>query len=141
MFLHYNCIMVSERQNTVKKSHTVNISDAVYNGLKEMLIDRKTTLTDLVNDSLTAQINRNIFLKMYAPHLSEDYVSKNAIFLNDLKLCKTAIVKIKEHPDSDLDNSGFYGYCETCNSDSCIHVRYCLASASILKLDTQGKMV
>ena len=78
---------------------------------------------------------------MYAPHLSEDYISKNAIFLNDTKLNKTAIIKIKECPDTDLKNSGFYGYCETCDSDSCIHVRYCLASASILKLRIPNKTV
>lgn len=132
---------MSKNYKNIKKSHTINVTDIVHKNLKDMLVEKKCTLTDLVNETLLIHINRNAFLKMYAPHLSEEYISKNAIFLNDTKLNKTAIIKIKEYSDSDLDNSGFYGYCETCESDSCIHVRYCLASASILKLRILDKTV
>lgn len=132
---------MNEKYKNTKRSHTVNIQDSVHKNLKEMLVEKRCNLTELVDESLIIHINRNAFLKMYASHLSEDYISKNAIFLNDSKLNKTAIIKIKEYPDSDLENSGFYGYCETCDSDSCIHVRYCLASASILKLRMLDKTV
>ncbi|HYG00411.1 MAG TPA: hypothetical protein VD815_09980 [Candidatus Saccharimonadales bacterium] len=131
---------MSDKSTNDKKLHTVNITDQVYHRAKSLVQKKGGTFTDFVNDTLSSYIDRDRFVKMYAPHITEDYVSNNAIYLNDLKLNKTAIVILKEYPDSDLENSGFYAFCEICESDSCIHVRHVLATGSILKLSTLYKM-
>lgn len=125
---------MSDESPNGKKLHTANIVDDVYQKVKALVQKRGGTFTDFVNDTLSSFIDRDRFVKLYAPHVSEDFVSNNAIYLNDSKLNKTAIVKLKEYPDTDLDNSGFYAVCEICESDSCVHVRQVLVTGSILKL-------
>lgn len=125
---------MSDESPKGKKLHTANIVDDVYQKVKALVQKRGGTFTDFVNDTLSSFIDRDRFVKLYAPHVSEDFVSNNAIYLNDSKLNKTAIVKLKEYPDTDLDNSGFYAVCEICESDSCVHVRQVLVTGSILKL-------
>jgi len=125
---------MSDESPNGKKLHTANIVDDVYQKVKALVQKRGGTFTDFVNDTLSSFIDRDRFVKLYAPHVSEDFVSNNAIYLNDSKLNKTAIVRLKEYPDTDLDNSGFYAVCEICESDSCLHVRQVLVTGSILKL-------
>ncbi|MGD9674670.1 MAG: hypothetical protein AB7U98_14480 [Candidatus Nitrosocosmicus sp.] len=125
---------IANESSKGKKLHTANIVDEVYQQAKYLVQRKGGTFTDFVNDTLSSHIDRDRFVKMYAPHVTEDFVSNNAIYLNDSKLNKTAIVKLKEYPDTDLDNSGFYAVCEICESDSCIHVRQVLVTGSILKL-------
>lgn len=125
---------MSDKSAKQKRLHTVNITDEVYHKVKSLVQKKGGTFTDFVNTTLSSHVDRDRFVKMYAPHIVEDYISSNAIYLIDSKLNKTAIIKLKEYPDSDLNNSGFYAVCETCESDSCIHVRQVLVTGSILKL-------
>ncbi len=117
-----------------KKLHTVNIKDEVYHEAKSLVQKKGGTFTDYVNETLSSQIDRDKFVRMYAYHVTEDYISDNAIYLKDSKLNQTAIVTLKEFADTDLDNSGIYAFCEICDSDSCIHVRHVLMTGSLLKL-------
>lgn len=122
-----------------KKLHTVNITDEVYHKAKSLVQKKGGTFTDFVNDILSSYIDRDKFVRMYAHHVTEDYISDNAIYLNDSRLSKIVLVKLKEYPDTDMDNSGFYAFCENCESDCCIHVRQVLVTGSILKLSTLYK--
>ncbi len=97
------------------------------------------TLYDFVNELIISSAKRDKFIKMYAPHISEEHITENVVFLNDTKLNKIAVIRLKEYPDTDLENSGYYGYCETCDSDSCIHVKASLASGSLMRLSLSGK--
>lgn len=124
-----------------KKLHTVNITDDVYKGIKHHIQEKGGTFTEFVNTTLSASLNRYKLIEMYTPDINEDFISENAIYLNDSKLNKIAIVRLKEFPDTDLDNTGLYAYCEICDSDSCIHVRHALVTGSILKLSILCKKV
>lgn len=117
-----------------KKLHTVNIYDKTYRKIKEILLERGGTITDFINETLMGYVDKDSFLAMYAPNLKQELQSDDTLYIKDKKLDKIAIVRLKIYPDTDLDNSGFYGYCETCNSDNCIHVRYSLASGSLMQL-------
>lgn len=130
---------MSDKSTKGKKLHTANIVDEVYQQTKSLVQKNRGTFTDFVNDTLSSHFERDRFAKMYAPHVTEDTVSANAIYLIDSKLNKTAIVTLKEYPDTDLENSGFYAVCEICESSSCIHVRQVLVTGSILKLSKRYK--
>lgn len=122
-----------------KKKHPLNISDEAYLAGKKVSEDKQMTLYDFVNESVLSSVNREQFVKMYAPYISEEHVTENVVFLNDTKLNKIAVVRLREFPDTDLENSGYYGYCETCDSDCCIHVRTSLASGSLSRLKLSDK--
>jgi hypothetical protein len=114
--------------------HPVNISTEAYINSKELAEKKNVTLVNYVNSVLVDNAKKVNFLTRYTNHIKEDYISEDTIYLKDSKLNKTAIVKLKEHTDPDLPDSRITIYCETCDSDSCIHVRFTLASNSILKL-------
>ena len=125
---------------TVKrKKHPLNVSDEAYLAGKKVAEEHKMTLYDFVNESVLMAVKRDNFVKMYAPYISEEHVTDNVIFLNDTRLNKIAVVRLREFPDTDLENSGYYGYCETCDSDNCIHVRTSLASGSLSRLKLSDK--
>ena len=132
--------MFSEDAPKSKKLHTVNIYDKTYRKIKEILLDKGGTITDFINDTLMGYVDRDSFLAMYAPNLKQELQTEDSIYIKDKKLDKIAIVRLRIYPDTDLENSGYYGYCETCNSESCIHVRYTLASGSIMQLQPLDKM-
>ncbi|VFJ15126.1 hypothetical protein [Candidatus Nitrosocosmicus franklandus] len=130
-FIHLTC-----QTNLLNKKDYIplNIADEVYHKFKSLVQKKRRTIADFVNTMVSPHVNKDRFEKIYALHIVEDYISNNAIYLIDSKLNKTAGVKLKEYPDSDLNNSGFYAVYETCESDSCIHVRQVLVTGSILKL-------
>jgi hypothetical protein len=124
-----------------KKRRPINISNEAYLKSRE-IVERegKGTLVEYVNETLLKNAERDHFLKLYALYIKEDYISEDAVYLKDSKLNKIAIVRLKEYPDEDLDNSGYYGFCETCLSDSCIHVRHSLVTGSLMTLKLSDKM-
>lgn len=117
------------------------MSKEIYLKAKKLLeiLPVKKKFIEYIDEVVLMNLERNNFLSMAFPHQKTEFVSKDAIYVRDSKQDKSAIVQIKEYKDSDLENSGFYAYCETDNSDSCIHVRYCLASDSLIRLYTLGK--
>ena len=127
--------------NENKKRRPINISNEAYLKSREIVErEQKGTLVDYVNETLLRNAERDNFIKMYANHVKEDYVSEDAVYLKDSKLNKIAIVRLKMYPVDDLDNSGYYGYCETCLSENCIHVRHSLVTGSLMRLKLSDKM-
>lgn len=131
--------MIKENIKKSKKLHTVNIYDATYKKVKEILLDKGGTITDFINDTLMNYVDKDSFLGMYAPNLKEELITEDAIYLKDKKLDKIAIVRLKVYPTEDLENTGYFGYCETCDSDNCIHVRHSLGSNSLMRLKPLDK--
>lgn len=124
-----------------KKRHLIGISNEAYLKSKEMAEkERYNTLVDYVNETLLQNAERGKFLNMYASFLKQDYVSEDAVYIKDSKINKIAIVRLLEYSDEDLNNSGYYVFCETCASDSCIHVRYSLATGSVNRLRLSERM-
>jgi hypothetical protein len=131
--------MITENMSKSKKLHTVNIYDQTYRKIKQIVLEKGGTITDIINDTLLGYVDRDKFLSMYAHNLKEELQTEDAIYVKDKKLEKIAVVRLRVYPVEDLDNSGFYGYCETCDSDSCIHVRITLASGSLMRLKPLDK--
>jgi hypothetical protein len=123
-----------------KKRRPINISNEAYLKSREIVErDERGTLVDYVNQTLLINAERDHFLKIYAPYVKEDYVSEDAVYLKDSKLNKIAIVRLKMYADDDLENSGYYAFCETCLVDNCIHVRQVLVTGSICRLKPEHK--
>lgn len=124
-----------------KKRRPINISNEAYLKSREIVErEQKGTLVDYVNETLLKNAERDNFARMYAYYVKEDYVSEDAVYLKDSKLNKIAIVRLKTYADEDLENSGYYAFCETCLVDNCIHVRQSLVTGSIYRLKLSDKM-
>lgn len=124
-----------------KKRLSVAIFAPVYEKVKEASERKGKTVTDYVNETLMMNVERDNFLKLFAPHLSFEYASEYSIFIKDSTIDKTAIIKIKWHKVEDLKKTGCYVYCETDDSDSCCHVKYALLLPDILKIKSdQGQL-
>lgn len=124
-----------------KKRRPINISNEAYLKSREIVEkQQRGTLVDYVNETLLKNAEREHFLKMYSYYVKEDYVSEDAVYLKDSKLNKIAIVRLKEYPDDDLENSGYFAFCETCLVDNCIHIRHALVTGSLLRLKLSDKM-
>lgn len=131
-------------EHAIKKSHklhSANIYDEAYNKVKNLVLEKGGTITDFINNLILGYVDRDAFLAMYAPHVKQDFATEDAVYLKDDKMDRIAVVRLKIYPSTDLNNAGYYGYCETCDSDNCIHVRHSLASNSLLQLKPSGKMV
>lgn len=124
-----------------KKRMTVAIFAPVYEKVKEVADQRQTKIQDYINDTLLMNVDKDVFLKGYAPQLSLEHVSENSIFLFDSELDCTVIIKVKNQKYEDLNIQGLFTvFCETCKSDSCIHVRFAIGLPEIARIRKEGKM-
>ena len=106
---------------------TLTIREEVYNKINEFHQKQQTPVkfNPWVSDYLLMSIEKDEFLKEYAPFLSKIGIEGNRITIRDDKTKKYADVYLKDHSL----------FCELDNSDSCIHVRFALAlpELSLLK--------
>lgn len=121
------------------EKQSIKMSKGVYVKAKKMLEEKGGKFIDYIDNLVSIDLVRDNFLKMAYPMIKTEHISEDAIYVRDSKNNKSAVVQIKEYEDSDLDNSGFYAYCETDKSDTCVHVRYCLASDSAIQLYTLSR--
>lgn len=131
--------MITDTTSKSKNLHTVNVYDQTYRKIKAIVLEKGGTITDLINETLMGYVDRDKFLAMYAPNLKQELQTEDAIYIKDKKLDKIAVVRLRVYPVEDLENSGYFGYCETCDSENCIHVRQSLASGSLLRLQPSDK--
>lgn len=126
------------------RRHTVNISDDVFVKLGRYIAKWGNTQEGIVNQAIYDMVcAREQFLKVFAPHLSLENATVNAIFINDHELNRIAVVTAKWTDISKESNnrSLLSLYCETCDSESCIHVRYSLVLPDVLRIRKEDKLV
>ncbi|KAA2281224.1 hypothetical protein [Candidatus Nitrosocosmicus sp. SS] len=110
------------------------IFESVYQKIKLAAEQKGKTLQDYVNETLLMNVERDEFLKIFAPNLSLEYVANNTIFLHDEKQNKTITIKLRYHEDSSCDD-GFEIFCEQDESIECLHVRFTMALPELIKLN------
>jgi hypothetical protein len=84
-----------------------------------------------VNDLLHDVIEKDEFLKHYAPFLSEEGCTKNTLYIKDFKENKTAEIHLN---DDKL-------FCSLCKSLFCIHIQFAMATPRVAKLNMISKVI
>lgn len=135
-------------RNTVtpqSKRRTIHLNDDVFTRLDQYVAKHGDTKQNIVTQAVMDLINgeREKFLKVYAPQLNLEYSTPNTIFINDNELEKTAVVKAKwNNILANKDKRSLLSlFCELCNSEHCIHVRYSLVLPDIIRLRKEDKLV
>lgn len=128
-----------------RKRHTVNLNDDVFRQLGLYVAEHGDTKENVVTRAVMDWVgdDRKKFLKAYAPQLTLEHISNTAIFINDNELNKTAVVRVQWNSiTKDVQNRSLLKlYCEICESESCIHVRYSLVLPNITQMQKEQKMV
>ncbi|HXG08133.1 MAG TPA: hypothetical protein VNI77_12500 [Nitrososphaera sp.] len=104
---------------------TVVIYEDIHKKAKAKAEQKKMTLQDYVNEVLLMNIEKDEFLKDYAPSLSLDAMTETSLFIKDARKDRTAEVVIK---DSQL-------VCYLDESNDCDHVHFALALPELGKLN------
>lgn len=133
-----------KKERSSRGRHTINLHTEVYTKLGEYVARWGNSKENVVNDVVyQAVFQRDQFLKVFAPHLTLEHSTQNAIYITDVELDKTAVVKAKWNDiTKENDNRSLLSLrCELCDSDSCIHVRYSLVLPDTLQLKKEEKLV
>jgi hypothetical protein len=121
-----------------KRSELITLRVDLVKELKEKWIEerKKSPFVNehfggFVNDLLHDILEKDEFLKHYAPFLSEDGCSRDTIYIKDFKENKTAEVHFH---DNRL-------YCSLCESFSCFHIQFVMAIPRVAKLNPLHKPI
>lgn len=113
---------------------TVAIQKDIYEKVKKVAELKGRTIQDYINETLLMNVERDEFLKIFAPYLSLEHASNNTIFLHDEKLNETILIKLKYYEDKSYD-CNVDVFCEHDQSDECLHVRFALALPELMQLN------
>lgn len=111
-----------------KRNPTVAIEDAIYSRAKARAEARGMTLQDYVNETLLFNIEKDDFLRKYAPYI-ETVAVAGTIVLRDHKIGKVAEIYLK--------NGTLY--CSHDESNDCMHIHFALAMPEVAKLKAKGQ--
>ncbi|MBA3750441.1 MAG: hypothetical protein H0X03_06030 [Nitrosopumilus sp.] len=84
-----------------------------------------------VNELLHEILEKDEFLKYYAPFLSEEGCSRETIYIKDFKENKTTEIY--------FNNNKLY--CSLCESFSCFHIQFAMATPRVAKLNINSKVI
>jgi hypothetical protein len=102
----------------------VEIFKETYDAMKVVAARKRWSAKDYINTVLMEAIERDKFLRSYAPSLSKVGYEDDILFIRDTKLGKTAEIYLR---DRSL-------YCNVCESKDCVHIHYALALPEVAKL-------
>jgi hypothetical protein len=107
-----------------KEVITVEIFKETYDAMKVIATRKRWSAKDYINTVLMEAIERDKFLRSYAPSLSKVGYEDDILFIRDIKLGKTAEIYLR---DRSL-------YCNVCECKDCVHIHYALALPEVAKL-------
>lgn len=84
-----------------------------------------------VNELLHDILEKDEFLRHYAPFLSEEGCTRDTLYIKDFKENKTAEVRISENKL----------HCSLCNSFACFHIQFAMATPRVAKLNLERKPI
>ena len=106
-----------------KRKPTVAIKDDVYEKAKTKAAEKGLTLVDYVNETILQSVEKDAFLKTYAPHI-EKISTGDTIILRDNKTKTIVEVYLK---DGKM-------HCSSDGSHDCIHVHIALGLSEVGRL-------
>lgn len=111
-----------------KRKPTVAIEEATYQKAKNKAKEKGLSLVDYVNETLLFNVEKDNFLKNYAPYIEKISVGETLV-LKDHKTGKLAEVYLKNNKMS----------CSQDETDDCIHIRFALALPELALLKKRNK--
>jgi hypothetical protein len=107
-----------------KEVITVEIFKETYDAMKVVAARKRWSAKDYINTVLMEAIERDKFLRSYAPSLSKVGYEDDILFIRDTKLGKTAEIYLRDRSR----------YCNVCESKDCVHIHHALALPEVAKL-------
>jgi hypothetical protein len=107
-----------------KRLPSVAINETLYKRLKDKAVEKEIDLQKYVNEALEMAVEKDSFLKLYAPHLSKRDIVNNCLLIWDDMKKRVAEVWLREQKL----------VCELCQKDDCVHVHFALALPDIARL-------
>ncbi len=80
--------------------------------------------TNFVNELLLMNVEKDAFLRKYAPKLAKVAYEDNILFIKDFELDRTVEIYLRDH----------HLYCNLDNSKDCVHIHYALALPEVGRL-------
>jgi len=109
----------------------VDITEKLLDKHKQALENSPTKTKDdfggYVNDLLLSVIEKDEFLRIFAPAISVIDIYKDTIYLKENKKGRAETIEVY------LKNNELY--CSKDNTDNCIHIKYAFAIPEIAKLN------
>lgn len=106
-----------------KRKPTVAIKDDVYEKAKTKAAEKGLTLVEYVNETILQSVEKDAFLKSYAPYI-EKISTGDTIILRDNKIKKIVEVYLKEGRM----------YCTNDEGHDCIHIHFALGLPEVGRL-------
>jgi hypothetical protein len=108
------------------KRHNLTVTAEIYERVSKIYKKEKTdkSLTQWISDKLLMVLEKDEFLKSYAPFLSKIAVNENSVILRDEKLQRLVEIIYR--------NNKFW--CDVDEKECCAHVHFALALPELVKL-------
>ena len=113
-----------------KRQPTVMVRQQIYEKIRKKAEEKKVTLVDYVNEMLLLNVEKDDFLKEYAPYLNKIAIDEDTVILRDEKIKKIVEIVYKNDKFS----------CSVDEKNDCIHIHFVLALPEITKLRSTGKI-
>jgi hypothetical protein len=112
------------------KRTMVKIENTIYARVKAKAAEKGQNIQTYVNDLLLMNVEKDEFLKKYAPHFSAT-VGEHAIYIYDSKKDKSFEIRLKDVKP----------VCITEESDSCEHIRFALAIPEVGRIVALNRLI
>ncbi len=114
------------------KWQPINLSPQVYKALSDRAIETHSSMRKLGNEILLMALRKYKYLPKYIPEISLDAIGETSVYLKNIGDGSISRVTWKDNRV----------WCETHDSDSCLHVLYCLilpeAALLLQNLEREG---
>jgi hypothetical protein len=109
----------------------LSILNEVYDKIKSKYDSEKTGISFVrwVSDYLLMNLEKDEFIRSYAPHLSKIGIHENRLIIKDTKKNQLAEIFLK---DGQL-------YCSLDESTDCLHIHFALALPELARLKKNNK--
>lgn len=109
--------------------HNLTVTSEIYDRIAKIYKKEKTdkSLTQWISDKLLMVLEKDEFLKSYAPFLSKIAVNENSVILRDEKLQRLVEIIYR--------NNKFW--CDVDEKECCVHVHFALALPELVELKSK----
>lgn len=119
---------------TKKESRqTITIQEDIYERARALAYSKGRRLKEWANEILLMEVEKDEFLKRYAPNLSLINITETSLLIRDTKLSRTAEIIIKDCELVCLLEQ------DEKKAKDCIHTRFALALPEVGKLNLNLK--